>query len=267
MDDASSPSTYREFAPGPALRRHLVCLWAQAVGGPHAHEQPVLPDGCIDLLWIDDQPPMVVGPATRAMTALLPPNTVITGLRFRPGIAPALLRTPADRLLDAEVDLQALIGRSARSFQQPSSEARIADRLAAAEAALHQALPDLAPIDTLVTQATAWLAHHPGGRVADLARLTDLGGRQLQRRFIAALGYGPKTAQRILRLQHAVALAAEMPTLSLADIAVAGGYADQAHMTRDFGMLAGQTPTTVLGRAWSTLSPAGLFSGIHDQAA
>jgi hypothetical protein len=50
-------STYREFAPPPALAGHVLCLRSQPIGvGDRAHRQRVLPDGCIDLVWIGPQP-------------------------------------------------------------------------------------------------------------------------------------------------------------------------------------------------------------------
>jgi AraC-like DNA-binding protein len=62
----------------------------------------------------------------------------------------------------------------------------------------------------------------------------------------AAVGYGPKTLNRILRFQRLLALAARSDD-SLADLALGAGYADQAHMTAECTRLAGAPPTAVLG--------------------
>ena len=64
-----------------------------------------------------------------------------------------------------------------------------------------------------------------------------LNERRLHRRCLAAFGYGPKTLARILRMNRAVDLArAGTP---FATVAVAAGYADQAHLARDVRALAG----------------------------
>ncbi|MER6878168.1 helix-turn-helix domain-containing protein, partial [Amycolatopsis sp. NPDC000673] len=53
--------------------------------------------------------------------------------------------------------------------------------------------------------------------------------------------YGPATYRRILRLQRAIALAPA--TATLADLAVAAGYSDQPHLTRECRALTGLTPS------------------------
>jgi methylphosphotriester-DNA--protein-cysteine methyltransferase len=50
------------------------------------------------------------------------------------------------------------------------------------------------------------------------------------------VGYGPKTLQRILRLQRVMAdLASAQQTIELAAAAAAAGYADQPHLSRETG--------------------------------
>jgi len=62
--------------------------------------------------------------------------------------------------------------------------------------------------------------------------------------FHAGFGVAPKTAARIFRFEHACRLIVdERP--GLAQVAVACGFHDQAHMTREWNALAGCTP-----RAW-----------------
>jgi methylphosphotriester-DNA--protein-cysteine methyltransferase len=65
--------------------------------------------------------------------------------------------------------------------------------------------------------------------------------RQLRRRFHAAVGYGPKTLQRVLRFRRFLARADAGEDLSRA--ALDAGYADQAHLTRDCARLSGLTPS------------------------
>jgi transcriptional regulator GlxA family with amidase domain len=88
-------------------------------------------------------------------------------------------------------------------------------------------------------------------RVSALAHWVGLSERQLLRRCIAALGYGPKTLDRIFRFQRFRALAARRPNLGLARLAAGAGYADQPHLTRECVRLAGETPSVLLGRLTS----------------
>jgi len=109
--------------------------------------------------------------------------------------------------------------------------------------------------------AIAWLARQPRGRVADLPALTGLGERQLRRRFGVAVGYEPKRLARILRLQRLLALAERMPPGRgrLAALALAAGYADQAHMARECTELAGLAPGALLPGAASALALTDFF--------
>ena len=67
--------------------------------------------------------------------------------------------------------------------------------------------------------------------------------RQLRRRFLAAVGIGPATFRRVVRLQRLVALAATVRRrATLARLAVDAGYADQSQLARDARSLAGVTP-------------------------
>ena len=250
-------SEYRELAPPAALAPTLVCSWFQVIGDSDtAYSQRVLPDGCIDLVCIGDAPPVAVGPATRTAIASLPPGIDIVGVRFRPGAAPGALGVPASELLDGTVALREVWGRAADDLHGRVGEARTIE---ARLAALQQALLARGPRDTdpMASAAVAWLARNPSARIESLARSLVVSPRQLQRRFAAAVGYGPKTFQRIARFQRLLALARARHTLT--ELALAAGYADQAHMTREVVELAGRTPSRVLGSAGSSLLMSDLF--------
>ncbi len=56
-------SDYREFPPPAPLAGYLLCLWTQTILGSRGEfAQRVLPDACIDLVLINDEAPMVIGP-------------------------------------------------------------------------------------------------------------------------------------------------------------------------------------------------------------
>jgi transcriptional regulator GlxA family with amidase domain len=105
--------------------------------------------------------------------------------------------------------------------------------------ALRERLAAAAP-DPRVMTAARRLAHAPATPVPALAAAVGLGERHLRRRFLDAVGYGPKTFARVARFRFALALlhAGEPP----AGVAAAAGFADQAHLTRELGALAGRTP-------------------------
>lgn len=245
---AGAGVTYRELAVPPRLAPWVRCLWeltVQGDGGPGW----VVPDGFMDLVASG---PVVTlaGPDTRPWPVRRQAGAVAVGVRFHPGAAPALLGPPASDLRDLRVTPDALWGRAGRELAERVSEAvSPAARLAAMVAALGDRLDGAAPPDPLVAAAVARLERDPGGaaRVGALGPAVGLGERQLRRRFLAEVGYGPKTLARVLRFQRLLALLRAGPggPPSLAEVAHTAGYADQAHMTAECTRLAGRTPAAV----------------------
>ena len=66
-----------------------------------------------------------------------------------------------------------------------------------------------------------------------------------RRRFLAAVGYGPKMLERVLRLRRFLA-GGLGGSDGLARAAVEAGYADQAHLSRECRALTGLTPGELL---------------------
>jgi len=243
-------SDYRELPPPRALGAHLACLWTRSTDDARAQLAPrVVPDGCLDLVWVGDAAPMLVGPATEPHLPRLPAGARIVGVRFRPAMASGLLGVPAHALLNRQVPLHDLWGaRAARSWARVGELETLEARVAAAQALVAERLAAAAAADHLVAAAARWLARHPAAPVAALRREAGLSERQLRRRFETAVGYGPKTLQRILRFQRWLRLARQPPAppAGLADLAAAAGYADQAHLTREVARLAGIPPAALL---------------------
>lgn len=74
---------------------------------------------------------------------------------------------------------------------------------------------------------------------------TELGWsrRYLTERFRREVGLSPKTFARVLRFEHAHELAVAQEPLPWGDVATVSGYADQAHLVRDWREFTGRSPT------------------------
>jgi methylphosphotriester-DNA--protein-cysteine methyltransferase len=111
-------------------------------------------------------------------------------------------------------------------------------------------LPASAPADRLVVALVEAVrgARPPGGPVSDLADRLGVSERQLHRRCTAAVGYGPKALDRVLRFRRFLHLVDSPvgPAGGLAGLAAAAGYADQSHLTRECVRLAGTTPARLV---------------------
>ncbi len=204
---------------------------------------PVLPDGCIDLLWREGRL-VVAGPDTTAFAPAMPAGTRIAGIRFFPGTAPALLGVPAHELRDRRVELADLWpAAQVRRLTEQVDDAP--DRLAALEAIALDRAVEADPADPVLRRVVHALGS--GRSVAATAVATGLNARVLHRRSLAAFGYGPKTLARILRLQRAMEVARS--GTPFADTAALTGFADQAHLSREVRELAGMPLGELLARA------------------
>jgi AraC-like DNA-binding protein len=82
--------------------------------------------------------------------------------------------------------------------------------------------------------------------IASLARDAGVSRRHLANLFRTEIGATPKTMARIMRFEHAHHMAGAVPRQSWADIAYEAGYADQAHLVREFRELSGLSPSDLL---------------------
>ncbi|MCG2586627.1 helix-turn-helix domain-containing protein [Massilia sp. TS11] len=83
------------------------------------------------------------------------------------------------------------------------------------------------------------------GAVAAAAHACQLSARHFERRFLAAHGLRPREWLRVRRFEQSLLQLAQSP--SLAQLAAERGYADQAHMSRDFRYAAGLAPRLAKG--------------------
>lgn len=175
-------------------------------------------------------------------------GTRIVTLSLLPGGARALFGVPAGVLMEEAVDLAEVTDDAGRGLL-----ARFVDGLAAA-AAMEDSLSRLWGLLEALRRDTAgqpdlWvpptLLSLPG---TALAAQFGLGQRQFERRFRESYGQPLRSYRQQLRCSRLLlALGAAMrPADGLAEIAVAAGYADQAHLCRDVRRFTGHSPAGLL---------------------
>jgi AraC-like DNA-binding protein len=148
-----------------------------------------------------------------------------------------------DELLPGADELSARL-RDAVSWQQ---------RFELVESFLARRFADAAPSSPAIEWSWRRLrASHGQASISALAEELGWSHRRLIVRFREQLGLTPKALARVIRFERAMQLLTASGAKGLAGVAYAAGYADQAHMNRDFRELAGTTPTAlVAGRTAS----------------
>lgn len=159
--------------------------------------------------------------------------------------ARTLLGMPARALWNTSVELADLIGQTGDALWEQLQLATTWDqRLAAIDRTLASRIRDRANVPRELVYAWQSLVASSGSRsVASVAREVGWSRQHLTRRFHDEFGLPPKLAARVFRFNRAAKmLESTPPTMQLADIALACGYYDQAHMTNEFVELGGAPP-------------------------
>ncbi|MEW6629668.1 MAG: helix-turn-helix domain-containing protein [Pseudomonadota bacterium] len=245
---AQSTGFYEERPVARGLSGAFSAVWVHRMEESDAPPILITPDATIDLQWIDGRF-RVAGPDKDPQIERLPAGATIIGFRFRRGAAAGWLGVPAGEIVGGRLELGDLWGTRARV---------LTDRIAA--------VPDLAG---MVGQLEAAIGAYTQGRdaldrpmgkafdvldaglppetplVPFLLDRLNMSERTLRRRFEDAFGYGPKTLDRILRFHRYRRLQRTAGEASTAQLAIAAGYADQAHLIRESRRLTGVTPSAL----------------------
>lgn len=249
---------YRPAAP---LDRYVECFWWSCREEPQDFGEHMLPTGRAQLIFLLHETPVlcrppagrplawhgsvVHGPQSGYFRAGAKPAGAAVGVSFRPGAAGALLGAPVHELLDRHVGLDALWGARALELRQQLLDAASPPQMfrileTGLSARIHRCLlmhPAIAC--ALAPYPTSGV---PPQTVAGLQRASGYSPRHFAALFRAAVGLTPKHYLRIRRFNAAAAALAAAGGPELSELAVACGYADQSHLTREFGELAGVTP-------------------------
>lgn len=163
----------------------------------------------------------------------------------RPGGLGAFITGSASGLTDRIVPLGEAIGADeAALLGQVTGEPDEASRVGLLAAALEQAVDPQRLLPASQVADAARLAETNRGirRLRDLSDGVGVGPRSLQRMFLQYAGVSPIWVIRRYRLMEAAEAVREGTQVSWAEVAADLGYADQAHLIRDFRAATGQTP-------------------------
>jgi AraC-like DNA-binding protein len=259
---------YREVRLGPPLDAWVECVWAARAAGASPEPQSIVPDGCPELIvQLGDPFAVAAGPVVQAqprallvgalsaplrLRALGRVHTV--GVRFRPGGLARFLRQPQHELTDQGVALGDVFGPEGGELAERIAEAPDPRALAAAVSGfLRPRLAEPMPGDLADAVVRELIGSRGRATVDALSAWAGVSPRHLERLFRRAVGLSPKRLARVVRLQDVMRRMARAPGRWV-DVALDCGYADQAHLSREFRELAGATPTAWLGREGQELA-------------
>jgi AraC-like DNA-binding protein len=193
-----------------------------------------------------EDPVVVTGVPTKRFDVTIRDAGWVHGVKFRPGGFAALAGGHAGLLRDRTVPAtEVLPGAASALLAEVGPDHSPHEAREAVEAALTglRAAPD-PDYDTVLETIGVMLGDRELVRVAQVEETCGVGTRSLQRLFQAYVGVSPKWVLSRYRMHDVVTALDEGYDGSLADLAAAYGWFDQAHFTREFTDLVGVPPRT-----------------------
>ena len=259
---------YEEWPPCAALNGVVLAYWRVAGDGTSVPSPAILPDAYVEIVLNLGGAVTLTGPAfngtqpARTVVGLLDaaiemryPSDVCTfGIRLHPARAAAFLGVPGRAVVNAVRPLgqvsPALDEQISRVLEaHPRIDS--AEGREAIEVDIVEHFHRVPPGDDLVVRAVdRVLGADALIAVSDLAKELGVSARHLHRRFVAEVGASPKRLERLARFSRAWRQAVMGPRMGWADLALANGYADQAHLVREFRTFGARPPAHLFTAEW-----------------
>ena len=225
----------------PFVEYYWIVRWD--LRGQPPYEQTILPHPNVHLVF-EASGAGIYGVDRSLFTRLLSGEGKAVGVRFRAGCFRPFWGAPISQLSDRVVPATRVFGPLAEKTRVAiMSASSDVDMVGDAESLLFSALPEPDPVASQVSELVALITSDPSlWRVDQLSLVSGLSVRSLQRMFADYVGVSPKWVMRRARLHEAALRADSGEPVDWAALALDLGYADQAHLTRDFTATIGVPP-------------------------
>jgi AraC-like DNA-binding protein len=253
------------YQPSVPLASYVQKLWyCDGYQGGHRTER-VLPDGRFQLvISLADGPlrapidPMgeggecasslLLGARSRFSVIETAKLRSAMGVVFRPGGVHAFLGTPADEFYHKNVPLDLIWGSTARSLADRLRLAsHPAEKFQRLEAILLGRINRRVQLNAAVQYALEEFARRRQiPSVREVAQEAGLSRRRFTQLFREQIGLTPKLYCRVQRFQNALQQIASGASVNWAQLALATGYCDQAHLAHEFQDFSGLSPGAYL---------------------
>lgn len=227
------------------VKHYWIVAWDLADG--EEYDQLVVPNPCVNLV-VERGKTACFAPGVTTFSYRLKGAGCVFGVKFHPGGFYPFIRTSISTYRGIPIPVTDVLGLSGGELEEAvlsrKDEQAMVEEM---ERHLLCRLPELDPQAQLMREAVEHIAKDCGLTKVDmLCDYLDMNKRTVQRLFEQYIGVSPKWVIRLYRIQDAAERLDRGTYGELVRLAMDLGYHDQAHFSKDFKNVTGQTPEEYL---------------------
>ncbi len=247
-------SDYNEYIPPTSLQSYLDCYWSYITNTATilSHKKPIIPDGCIDIIFDLNHPTTLKSFVVGAMTRpFVNSRTNLLGVRFKPGMAYPFLKIPIHELTDLHVDYYEFVGQEANHLSSQLVDLNSTEhQISQLNNIFTKKLSALNAVETPMSWALD-LIQCSGGEIS-IKQISDEVGWSRQhftRKCLCYTGLTPKFLNQVVRIKKVIKNYKTEKFYNWSQLSIDGGFYDQSHMINEFRKITGLTPVEFLSRS------------------
>jgi AraC-like DNA-binding protein len=215
---------------------------------PQNNTTTAIPDSCIDIVFNSDGSTIsaqVCGTVLKYKTILNEQGHEYFGIRFIPGVSPAILNARFPDFIDRQIALEDCVRDktlaeqilACRTFTEKADTF-----LTFYKKSLSGFTEDESKINLVNAVKDKIISSYGNVRMETIEAYTGYGRRYIDHVFKDITGLKPKTFCRIVRFQNTIDHLDHDNTITISELAAEHGYFDQPQFIREFECFTGMTP-------------------------
>ncbi len=243
---------YKEYEHSLRLQSFFHCYWSYSADfstGVPVDINPVIPDGCVDIIFDLNLPTQsqcfVVGPMTKPMQNS---KNNLFGVRFKPGKAASFFNAPLQEMTDQTFTINSIGKLRIDDIADHLANNNCSNkRIFLLNSIFEKLLSGQPSLEKPIQYAIGAIELANGMiNIQEIINMIGWSRQHFTRRFLKNTGLTPKFFSQVIRVNRIIKIYKDNMYHGLGDLAQIGGYFDQAHMTNDFKKITGVTPQIFL---------------------
>lgn len=229
----------KKYAPSEKLLNFIDCYWVIENKAQSTIELPIIPDGCMDIIFHNNQL-VLSGAMDEGIIVDFEPNDSSFGIRFKPAILSHLLKQSSDTFINKIIPLKNVSEElfELLNFTEEDETLKVLHLNTIFETLFTsiQLNQHIVPIVNKIIKSKGSIS------LSEALQDADITQRQLQRLSLYYIGFSAKKFSNITRFFYIFKEFIKTGTTNLTAKAYNFGYCDQAHLNKEFKKFSNFSP-------------------------